>query len=879
MASDLKALNLSPELQSNDTDMNVDAPPPAGLPQTAQSQENATGRAAAVPFPLAQRDGEHLPKAFADSAFYQAHTSQTSSRSEVPPDSYDDSAPTIDHGSIDHTSRQYASIAAHDTPKAKGATRDFSKEESIKIQGKSIMTTMGRAIYSSDTWGEVALGRKLGFTTGSLGRWLKSTDGMALYDYRTIEAEGSRPIKDTSKPKRWLTIPDDPDLESDLYTPYVNLISKIMKIHLKHGKERKVFDTHNKHLIHYEEHHTSPDIVVQGTGASFEMPSNGRPFGYSNMVTFIEIKLDSEMTREENIEQVLVYARQVFIHQPNRMFVRAIILSQNRAQVFHFDHGGIQRTPFYDIHLKPALFVGILLGVTTTANDRIHLGLDDTLQWTHDRKGRKVSGTLRTLALDRARCLELVETGPVSHHRHIRGSGTLWWKVHDPEAETYTEYLVKDSWSSAGRTSEWMLLARVNKKGIRGVAIMAWHEECIADVSTFRCPTTVDFFYNRTFSRIVMETYGREIQHFKSLAQLLRALRDALAAHGNLYGAGILHRDISNKTILLGRENAEVGDQGILIDLSVAFDYHSGGNSLITKEPIMSCAILDFLTELNDDEARGLAPAHDYLDDLESFFFVLCYLLFGFKPNGDPRPLADKARSVIKEWDNEEADLALARKNMLLGTARRQRELAAEVVGRSWGEACKTLFQEFLDWVMEIQVEKASLRREKYPEFLRQREEFIRQEQEDLAKLEAGDLPKGKAKDQVYLKSIYASLYLDAQGHYDRLLSIFKKAIMNVESSPPGADDAPRVSIPNVDPSTETDGGLPAPPNHTAGPIPFNLANVPKRRRYSSATGKDNFKVPELPPTKASRHDEDGNGAAWMIRSSEVSGDLDNPFV
>jgi hypothetical protein len=58
-------------------------------------------------------------------------------------------------------------------------------------------------------------------------------------------------------------------------------------------------------------------------------------------------------------------------------------------------------------------------------------------------------------------------------------------------------------------------------------------------------------------------------------------------AHGNLYGIGILHRDISNKTILLGRDGAEVGEQGILIDLSVAFDFEREADSEINKEPIM----------------------------------------------------------------------------------------------------------------------------------------------------------------------------------------------------------------------------------------------------------------------------------------------------
>jgi hypothetical protein len=50
---------------------------------------------------------------------------------------------------------------------------------------------------------------------------------------------------------------------------------------------------------------------------------------------------------------------------------------------------------------------------------------------------------------------------------------------------------------------------------------------------------------------------------------------------------GILHRDISDKTILLGKAGAPVGWRGVLIDLSLAFDMELEADSNVNKEPTM----------------------------------------------------------------------------------------------------------------------------------------------------------------------------------------------------------------------------------------------------------------------------------------------------
>ncbi|TEB37830.1 hypothetical protein FA13DRAFT_1577066, partial [Coprinellus micaceus] len=305
-------------------------------------------------------------------------------------------------------------------------------------------------------------------------------------------------------------------------------------------------------------------------------------------------------------------------------FVRCAILSENRIRVYQFDRAGAQTTQTFDIHAGPERFIRIILLLCTDKDDR-HLGLDDTLRWEMDGKGKKKRGFMRTRALDRVKELVLLNVNPVACHRHIRGSATTLWAAYDPD--TMVEYLVKESWISEGRTPEWMLLQKAAENHVKGVCRMAWYEECLLSVNSIRCEETTDLFFNRIQFRIVMEKYGEEIEGFTSVLQVLEALRDAIAAHMGLHKIGILHRDISKSTILLGNAGALPGWRGVLIDLSLAFDMELEADSSVHKEPgshlFKSSAILDSLTESNEDK---LAPAHDYLDDLESFFFVLCYL-------------------------------------------------------------------------------------------------------------------------------------------------------------------------------------------------------------------------------------------------------------
>lgn len=219
------------------------------------------------------------------------------------------------------------------------------------------------------------------------------------------------------------------------------------------------------------------------------------------------------------------FIRQIFIHQPNRRFVRILFLTGRRLRLFHFDRSGAQYTPSIGINDDPHTFVRLVLGLSSPKESDI--GLDSSIQWRIE-NGRKVGGTLTTCASNNAEIVyPLLNVDPFFRRTDIRGRCTTCWQVSDPVSGE--ELLVKDSSRTGDRIPEVVHLQEA--LGIPGVVQMV---SCVPDRGQTKelrgfqdvVPTN---FENRVETRIVMKCYGDSIANFTSAEQLLRALRDAIA--------------------------------------------------------------------------------------------------------------------------------------------------------------------------------------------------------------------------------------------------------------------------------------------------------------------------------------------------------------
>jgi hypothetical protein len=85
---------------------------------------------------------------------------------------------------------------------------------------------------------------------------------------------------------------------------------------------------------------------------------------------------------------------------------------------------------------------------------------------------------------------------------------------------------------------------------------------------------------NRIHYCLVVSPAGRSLHAYRSVKELLEALRDAILGHKSLLEDGkILHRDISENNIIITESATEGGPKGRLIDLDLAMGKNTNNRS------------------------------------------------------------------------------------------------------------------------------------------------------------------------------------------------------------------------------------------------------------------------------------------------------------
>lgn len=279
--------------------------------------------------------------------------------------------------------------------------------------------------------------------------------------------------------------------------------------------------------------------------------------------------------------------RQIFIQQPNRRFVRNLLITEEVCHLYHFDRSGGQYTPPINIHEDPVTFIRLVLGLS--AADENVLGLDSSIRWEVE-QGQRVSGTITVTDVDRVDTVyRLNELEPVFRRYDIRGRGTIGWRATAPDGR---EVFIKDYWRPEDGVAEYEILRDV--LGVDGAVQLRNYEVNEHRTGQIRANGSdgwsLDGFHSRTSTRIVTDAYGHSILSFTSQTELVAAIRDVIkgrqitprlssaflltnrpVAHQTLVNdRNVLHRDLSQTNILLGGKDAKVGCRGALIDFDMA---------------------------------------------------------------------------------------------------------------------------------------------------------------------------------------------------------------------------------------------------------------------------------------------------------------------
>ncbi|KAF6755192.1 hypothetical protein DFP72DRAFT_811968, partial [Ephemerocybe angulata] len=318
--------------------------------------------------------------------------------------------------------------------------------------------------------------------------------------------------------------------------------------------------------------------------------------------------------------------REIFAQQPNRLFIRVLVITESRVRLIQYDRAGAVYSPLINYHKDPDTLIRLVVGLSSICE--AELGLDDTVRWSSP-QGKKTHGAIMMFdeKTEKYTKYKMRNLNPFFKSDALFGRGTRMWDVAGADGQ---KLLVKDAWiGTVGTTAEHVSLKKA--VDVLGVQQLVDHEDRtgteFGEIDYLRpSPEKGDVyaFENRIFQRIITIRYGAPIDSFKSEGEVLAALRDAIAAHEQLVNAGILHCDISRGNILLGESNAPEGLRGILIDLDMAMEI------MYDKKPIDSRTGTRYSQSQLLLRGQGLPfrPAHDHLDDLESFFWVLMHIIF-----------------------------------------------------------------------------------------------------------------------------------------------------------------------------------------------------------------------------------------------------------
>ncbi|KAJ2914317.1 hypothetical protein MD484_g6091, partial [Candolleomyces efflorescens] len=499
-------------------------------------------------------------------------------------------------------------------------------------------------------------------------------------------------------------------IDQNFRTPFRNVLSAILK-HFFAGSttpaSREIVDTHTIDLQHREAnsiiHHTRPSLVIKAEGPSFQRPyskpgEHQQKVGYPNIATCIDIYVDGkEPPISDQLVKATIYARQIFIHQPNRRFVRVLVLTEQYARLFHFDRSGAQYTPPFNFHDNPHSFVRLVLGLSSL--DESDIGLDASIQWiTRLEHGRKVGGTLKSRGPDGEDVVyQLVGTTPFFCDDSIRGRSTMCWNVRDPV--TNEDLVVKDSWRTEDRVSEHLFMQ--DAVGIPGVVQMVTCEPDRCDTRSLRGfgGTSPVGFRNRVETRIVMKAYGKSIRKYTSAKQLFCALRDAIAGHMELFKRGTIHRDVSLQNVLLGKPDAQPGYRGVLIDFDISILRHLNTpvNRHMGTRPYLS------IPALHSGSVSDPLP-HDHLDELESFLYVLVHIMFGYDSEGAAH--TPEEDSDFHDWEVYRDD---CRRLGRLKEAYLSREYVPRQVSKRWPSPCVDLIIAYAAFMQPLVMKKLVL--------------------------------------------------------------------------------------------------------------------------------------------------------------------------
>lgn len=280
--------------------------------------------------------------------------------------------------------------------------------------------------------------------------------------------------------------------------------------------------------------------------------------------------------------------------------------------------------------------------------------------------------------------MEYVVCAPIASHYTPPGRATRGFEAYD--VQRCRKVYVKDTWrvDLPGIEKEGETYELLHAAGVRNLAVCS----AAGDISDhaavthrfqdkrWACKTACELIPHQHY-RLVLDTVGQILSNFPSSYVMLCSVRDAVNCHEDAVAAGVLHRDISAGNIII------VGIRGILIDWDLSKRIKKVESSADTHhmDDRQTCDAADKVrqpTRTGTWQFMSAALVKDrnapqtFLDDLESFFYVILWLALLYSSNSmSPPDLTSFLKSVLDPMQyhgtggNSKANFLIGRTDLL----------------------------------------------------------------------------------------------------------------------------------------------------------------------------------------------------------------------
>ncbi|EJD02665.1 uncharacterized protein FOMMEDRAFT_167853 [Fomitiporia mediterranea MF3/22] len=371
---------------------------------------------------------------------------------------------------------------------------------------------------------------------------------------------------------------------------------------------------------------------------------------WCDIKTLLEIRRSrSEEAQEGAYQELVRCARMVFASQVNRRFVMGATVCGDIMTFFIFDRSGYLVSEAFDMNENVERVVRVVCGMLFV--DEVRLGYDPTIF--RDKEGRivvKIQGEECMCAAD-----------PMYVEKSVRGRGTACFE---------TVYLgepavIKDAWVDDSRAQlEHEILEKV--KDVEGIVKVVDYEivqvpnedDVLVNDTTSENRKTmmkdgVHLVETRTHRRIILQPCGGPLEGFANLKELLLAIKYVVKSVESLLEKKVLHRDISLRNIILAKADPKDPNSrmhGYLIDFDYALDLENQSQATAkgARTGTLPFMALEMLAEETSNRVK-----HAYYHDLESIFYVLCWLCTSQEgPNNTERDhrTFDFNKSEVAKW-------------------------------------------------------------------------------------------------------------------------------------------------------------------------------------------------------------------------------------